>query len=76
MLVLKSLPKSLKVRIHFKLLYTKNYSDAFDYLDAPVYRVAGADVPMPYAKSIEDLAMIQVDNIVKAVKQTCYRKRT
>lgn len=48
-------------------------SDAFDYLDAPVARITGADVPMPYAKPIEDLAMVQVDNIVNTTKLVCYR---
>jgi len=41
----------------------------FDYLDAPVKRVAGADVPMPYAKNLEKLAIPQVEDIVKAVKE-------
>jgi len=48
---------------------------AFDYLDAPVERITGADVPMPYAKSIEDFAMVQVTNIVNAAKRVCYRKK-
>jgi len=48
---------------------------AFDYLDAPVERVTGADVPMPYAKNLEDAAMVQVSNIVSAVKRACYRKK-
>jgi len=48
---------------------------AFDHLDAPVERVTGADVPMPYAKNLEDAAMVQVSNIVSAVKRACYRKK-
>jgi pyruvate dehydrogenase E1 component beta subunit len=48
---------------------------AFDYLDAPVERVTGADVPMPYSKSIEDLAIPQHPNIVNAVLRACYRKK-
>lgn len=48
---------------------------AFDYLDAPVTRITGADVPMPYSKPIEDLAMVQVDNIVNVVKNVCYKKK-
>lgn len=48
-------------------------SDAFDHLDAPLERVAGADVPMPYSVSIEQLAIPQVPDIVKAVLSTCYR---
>ena len=46
---------------------------AFDYLDAPVKRVAGEDVPMPYAANLEKLALPQVDTIVAAAKAVCYR---
>ena len=42
--------------------------NAFDYLDAPVKRVAGRDVPMPYAKNLEKLAIPQLDDIINAVK--------
>jgi pyruvate dehydrogenase E1 component beta subunit len=45
---------------------------AFDYLDAPVKRVTGADVPMPYAKNLEDMAIPKVDQIVAAVKEVAY----
>jgi pyruvate dehydrogenase E1 component beta subunit len=45
---------------------------AFDYLDAPVRRVSGADVPMPYAKNLEKLAIPDVDQIVKAVREVAY----
>jgi pyruvate dehydrogenase E1 component beta subunit len=45
---------------------------AFDYLDAPVKRVSGADVPMPYAKNLEDLAIPDVDRIVAAVREVAY----
>ncbi|HEV7747368.1 MAG TPA: pyruvate dehydrogenase complex E1 component subunit beta [Pyrinomonadaceae bacterium] len=45
---------------------------AFDYLDAPVKRVSGADVPMPYAKNLEDLAIPTVDQIVAAVREVAY----
>lgn len=41
----------------------------FDYLDAPVIRVTGADVPMPYAKSLEANALPQAQDIVLAVKK-------
>jgi pyruvate dehydrogenase E1 component beta subunit len=44
-------------------------SDAFDHLDAPMERICGADVPMPYAKNLEDAALPQVINIVNAVKR-------
>lgn len=46
---------------------------AFDYLDAPVFRVTGADVPLPYAANLEKLALPQVDGIVAAAKTVCYR---
>ena len=46
---------------------------AFDYLDAPVMRVAGVDVPMPYAANLEKLALPQIDHIVAAAKSVCYR---
>jgi pyruvate dehydrogenase E1 component beta subunit len=45
---------------------------AFDWLDAPVKRVAGLDVPMPYAANLEQLALPQVENIVQAAKDVCY----
>src|SRR5256886_585954 len=45
---------------------------AFDYLDAPVKRVSAADVPMPYAKNLEQLAIPDVARIVAAVKEVSY----
>jgi len=45
---------------------------AFDYLDAPVKRVSGADVPMPYAKNLERLAIPDVEQIVAAVREVSY----
>ena len=45
---------------------------AFDYLDAPVRRVSGADVPMPYAKNLENLAVPGVAQIVAAVREVAY----
>ena len=45
---------------------------AFDWLDAPVVRVTGKDVPMPYAANLEKLALPQVDDIVSASAQACY----
>jgi pyruvate dehydrogenase E1 component beta subunit len=47
--------------------------DAFDYLDAPVARVTGKDVPMPYAANLEKLALPSVAEIVDAAKAVCYR---
>lgn len=46
---------------------------AFDYLDAPVVRVSGKDVPMPYAANLEKLALVTVPEIVEAAKAVCYR---
>jgi pyruvate dehydrogenase E1 component beta subunit len=46
---------------------------AFDYLDAPVARVSGKDVPMPYAANLEKLALPSVEEIVEAAKSVCYR---
>lgn len=45
--------------------------NAFDYLDAPVARVAGKDVPLPYAKNLEELALPKVADIVNAVRLVC-----
>jgi len=45
---------------------------AFDWLDAPVKRVAGVDVPMPYAANLEHLALPQAEDIVQAAKDVCY----
>src|SRR5437762_13352271 len=45
---------------------------AFDYLDAPVKRVSGADVPMPYAKNLEQLAIPGFEQIVAAVREVSY----
>ena len=47
--------------------------NAFDWLDAPVKRVTGKDVPMPYAANLEKLALPQVDDIIKACKDVCYK---
>ncbi|WP_417582096.1 pyruvate dehydrogenase complex E1 component subunit beta [Pelagibacterium sp.] len=46
---------------------------AFDYLDAPVTRVTGKDVPMPYAANLEKLALPSVDEVVAAVNAVTYR---
>jgi pyruvate dehydrogenase E1 component beta subunit len=47
--------------------------EAFDYLDAPVVRVTGKDVPMPYAANLERLALPSVAEVVEAAKAVCYR---
>ncbi len=46
---------------------------AFDYLDAPVLRISGKDVPMPYAANLEKLALPSIAEIVEAVKAVTYR---
>jgi pyruvate dehydrogenase E1 component beta subunit len=46
---------------------------AFDYLDAPVARVSGKPVPMPYAANLEKLALPSVAEVVEAAKAVCYR---
>jgi pyruvate dehydrogenase E1 component beta subunit len=47
--------------------------EAFDYLDAPVARVSGKPVPMPYAANLEKLALPSVADVVEAAKAVCYR---
>ena len=46
---------------------------AFDYLDAPVTRVSGKDVPMPYAANLEKLALPSAAEVVEAAKAVCYK---
>ena len=45
------------------------YAEAFDYLDGPVVRVTGEDVPMPYTRPLEDLAIPDTARIIAAVRQ-------
>jgi len=47
--------------------------EAFDYLDAPVARVSGKDVPMPYAANLEKLALPSAAEVVEAARAVCYR---
>jgi pyruvate dehydrogenase E1 component beta subunit len=47
--------------------------EAFDWLDAPVLRVTGKDVPMPYAANLEKLALPSVADVIEAAKAVCYR---
>lgn len=44
-------------------------SEAFDYLDSPIYRVTGADVPMPYAKTLEQAALPQNQDVIAMVRR-------
>jgi pyruvate dehydrogenase E1 component beta subunit len=46
---------------------------AFDWLDAPVLRVTGKDVPMPYAANLEKLALPNVGEVIQAAKAVLYR---
>jgi pyruvate dehydrogenase E1 component beta subunit len=45
-------------------------TEAFDYLDAPMERITGADVPMPYSIPLEKAALPQLDDIERAVRRT------
>ena len=47
--------------------------ECFDWLDAPVKRVAGKDVPLPYAANLERLAVPQVEDIAAAAREVAYR---
>ena len=49
--------------------------ECFDWLDAPVKRVTGKDVPLPYAANLERLAVPQVEDIVAAAREVAYRYR-
>ncbi|KAM2132123.1 hypothetical protein PS2_012531 [Malus domestica] len=56
-----------------RYLLRKESMLSFGYLDAPVERISGADVPMPYAANLERLAVPQVEDIVRAAKRACYK---
>lgn len=45
------------------------YEDAFDYVDAPIKRVAQDEVPLPYNRTLEQIALPQVEDVIKAVKE-------
>ncbi len=49
------------------------YEEAFDYLDAPVARVAAAEVPLPYAKNIEREAYPREEHVVRTARELLYR---
>jgi len=49
-------------------------SSAFHYLDAPLERVTGVDIPMPYAFNLEPLSTPNGSNVVKAALKACYKK--
>ncbi len=46
--------------------------EAFDFLDAPIARVSGLDVPMPYARNLEKLVFPSAEHVVKAIRHVCY----
>jgi len=45
------------------------YEQAFDYVDTPVRRVAQKEVPLPYNRNLEQMALPQVEDVVRAVKE-------
>jgi pyruvate dehydrogenase E1 component beta subunit len=47
------------------------YREAFDYLDAPIQRVTGEDVPMPYSRPLEDAAIPNKKRVIDVVKFMC-----
>jgi pyruvate dehydrogenase E1 component beta subunit len=47
--------------------------EAFDHLDAPVIRVTGKDVPMPYAANLERMALPQTKDVIEAAKAVSYK---
>lgn len=49
-------------------------TDAFNYLDAPMERVTGADIPMPYSTNLENASIPQIDDVCAAIERTAYRK--
>jgi len=48
--------------------------EAFDYLDAPILRVGGRDVPMPYALPLEERVLVRSEDVITAVKKVLYRE--
>lgn len=50
-------------------IVTRIYEQAFDHVDAPIKRVAQTEVPLPYNRTLEQMALPQVEDIVKAVKE-------
>lgn len=48
---------------------TRIYEQAFDYVDAPIKRVAQDEVPLPYNRTLEQMALPQVDDVIAAVKE-------
>lgn len=61
---------AINVSYLINLISFYSIGEGFDYLDAPVYRVTGADVPMPYAQTLEQFSIPQVHNVVNTVKKS------
>jgi pyruvate dehydrogenase E1 component beta subunit len=47
--------------------------EAFDYLDAPIKKLASVDAPLPYAANLESLALPKTKDIIEAAKEVCFR---
>jgi pyruvate/2-oxoglutarate/acetoin dehydrogenase E1 component len=47
--------------------------ELFDYLDAPILRVAARDVPIPFSPPMEDFVLPKAADVIAAVKTVCYR---
>jgi pyruvate dehydrogenase E1 component beta subunit len=45
------------------------YEEAFDYVDAPIRRVAQKEVPLPYNRTLEQLALPQMEDIIKSIRE-------
>ena len=60
---------SIATEVAFKV-----QKDAFDFLDAPVLRVACADVPLPYAPTLISEALPNAEKVIKAVKSVLYKE--
>ena len=58
---------SIATEVAFKV-----QKDAFDYLDAPILRVMGGDVPLPYAPTLIEAYLPNAAKIIKAVKEVMY----
>lgn len=58
-----------------EIIAVLNESSAFDYLDSPVIRVTGVDVPMPYAVNLEKLALPSKEDIINSVKKAVFRNK-
>lgn len=61
--------ESMFFRVNSIVVHRIFLGDAFDYLDSPPLRVTGADVPLAYAKTLEQNSMPQVLNVVKSIKK-------